>query len=1329
MRNLILKLLISGSLSFVAFASWAQPCIQNWKYRQPIFIDNTSGPSLQAFQVKLVLNSQDLVVAGKMQSSGADVRIQDKNGNDLAFWIENGTINKTLTNIWVKIGSIAANSKDTLYLFYGNNSAVSFSAGQNTFELFDDFNSIILDNNKWSKCGGGTATQNAGEITLQSIGLNSNSIITSKAAFAYPVVVESQIKAVPTSTSALGLVNSSMDGWVMAYEKTGQNAATMSMMQVRDTSSNIVCNVISSQNFNSNTEIANATQGIWGFTWTSSDSAKFKWPGGIASRVDTAKRAAFSSSKKILFGSANSLGSVKADWIRLRKFTPVEPILSLGLESQTVTSVSAQNNGPLCSGDSLKLTAPSLVGASYNWYGPDGFTSAIQNPIIPNIKVQNAGQYALVVSTPVGCANVVGYTDVVVSDSSILGTITGARSVCVDANNGVVSITGQRGQVSSWQSGGSGNGPWNQLSNTDTFLTYQNLPQTTYYRINIKNGKCPLVSSQPVKIQVDDTSRGGNLLGNAEVCRPLNNGTVQLINQFGAIANWLASSDTGKTWSNLTNTNNSYQFNNLAGDRWYSVVVKNGVCNEDTSNSVFINTFSQPTVNFVADSICLGAITSFSDSTILLEGRKVLWNWEFQAGMGSSIQNSKYKFASAGTFPVKLKVESDKGCRDSTTKNVVVWSSPIAAYTHIDVCDTMSVVFTNSSNVATGSILQNIWKFGDGDTALRKDTNHYYPAEGMYTSKLIVITENNCSDSISKTVNIWPRVNADMTLDSVCFGNTNSFVNTSITTATSVSYNWDFGDGNNSIAGAPNHIYARPDTFEVVLSTTTNRGCTDFALDTLVVYPLPFVDFSFTNSCVIDTVSFINYSTSAGGLYSSFWDFGNTLTATDSNPKIKYNKDNNYVVNLEITSAQGCKNDSSKLLEIYPQPIAVIEVNNNCFEDTTNLLSRSTGVGMLNYSWNFGDGDTSNLNGPQHVYPAHGNYRIELKVTSSKGCIDTISSTVEIYPNPFSSFQADTVCLGFESSFKNNSTISKGSIDSYTWSFDDGGIASEKDPTYLFVNPGIRSVNLRSTSNKKCVSDTTINLLVNHLPVAAFSVINVCHNTSFEPKNNTDENGEKYSYMWDYGDSNIDSNKVTIHDYEDAGFYTVKLSTRTKGGCVDTAIKYVDVYPLPTVNAGPNQIVSKGWGAELTAQADSGYYSWTPIEGLNDPNLLQPLANPTKSTAYELTVKDKNGCSSSSSTKIEVENDFKLKIYNVITPDGNGENDFWFIDNAESYPSLKVAVFNQNGREVFTSDGYDNTWSGFYGNDPLPGGTYYYMVTIEDQDLIYKGTLTILRNL
>lgn len=83
---------------------------------------------------------------------------------------------------------------------------------------------------------------------------------------------------------------------------------------------------------------------------------------------------------------------------------------------------------------------------------------------------------------------------------------------------------------------------------------------------------------------------------------------------------------------------------------------------------------------------------------------------------------------------------------------------------------------------------------------------------------------------------------------------------------------------------------------------------------------------------------------------------------------------------------------------------------------------------------------------------------------------------------------------------------------------------------------------------------------------------------------------------------------------------------------------------------------------------------------------------------------------------------------NAFTPDGNGKNDTWIIENVETFGDVQVRVYDRWGKLVFSQQAYQNDWTGISGGDALPDGTYYYFLTFDSSDKLYKGAVTIMRN-
>ena len=112
-----------------------------------------------------------------------------------------------------------------------------------------------------------------------------------------------------------------------------------------------------------------------------------------------------------------------------------------------------------------------------------------------------------------------------------------------------------------------------------------------------------------------------------------------------------------------------------------------------------------------------------------------------------------------------------------------------------------------------------------------------------------------------------------------------------------------------------------------------------------------------------------------------------------------------------------------------------------------------------------------------------------------------------------------------------------------------------------------------------------------------------------------------------------------------------------------------------------------------------------------------------------------NGCVEKDSILIKVREyncDLsKINIPNAFSPNGDQNNDYWHIDNIELYPDALVEVFNRWGDRVYSTKKYLNAWQGawqgMYENNPLPSATYYYVITLNNDQEPLTGTVTIVR--
>ena len=164
------------------------------------------------------------------------------------------------------------------------------------------------------------------------------------------------------------------------------------------------------------------------------------------------------------------------------------------------------------------------------------------------------------------------------------------------------------------------------------------------------------------------------------------------------------------------------------------------------------------------------------------------------------------------------------------------------------------------------------------------------------------------------------------------------------------------------------------------------------------------------------------------------------------------------------------------------------------------------------------------------------------------------------------------------------------------------------------------------------------------------------------------------------------------------------------------------------VNAGPDTTISQGQSASLNGTG-TGTPFWSPSSELNNPSTFNPTATPIITTNYILSVTDANSCTNSDTVLVTViPLAFDGVISNVFSPNGDGINDSWYIENIKYYPKNEVIIYNIYGNVVYSAQAYNNDWQGTFNGSPLPDGTYFYVIKIDDSSPVLKGSLDILKN-
>lgn len=208
------------------------------------------------------------------------------------------------------------------------------------------------------------------------------------------------------------------------------------------------------------------------------------------------------------------------------------------------------------------------------------------------------------------------------------------------------------------------------------------------------------------------------------------------------------------------------------------------------------------------------------------------------------------------------------------------------------------------------------------------------------------------------------------------------------------------------------------------------------------------------------------------------------------------------------------------------------------------------------------------------------------------------------------------------------------------------------------------------------------------------------------------------------------SNTTSTQTYSSLSQTTIYAAIVQNASCpVDTSsISTITVLAPFPVFAGNDTTLFQGQSVTLPGSG-TGIPIWTPAANLDNSTIFMPVATPPLSTTYILSVTDTNGCVNSDVVIITVIlPTFNGIITTLFTPNGDGINDTWYIQDIQNYQDNEVIVFNIHGQQIYSQKNYMNDWKGTYNGKELPDGTYYYVLKFLKDDAIFKGSLDILKN-
>lgn len=481
-------------------------------------------------------------------------------------------------------------------------------------------------------------------------------------------------------------------------------------------------------------------------------------------------------------------------------------------------------------------------------------------------------------------------------------------------------------------------------------------------------------------------------------------------------------------------------------------------CDSTVVIPVTVNVF--PQAIYSVDTVCVGTPTSFTDNSTGLPNQ---WTWNFGDGTNSNAGPLvTHIYPSSGSFLTSLTVSSGAGCTHTSFQIVVVRSDVQAGISVANaICENNVLAINDNSIVTTGTILSQTWDFGDGSPlATTFNTTHIYPTAGTYVITHVVVSDGGCASTAYDTVIVSPLPQANFTTANTCQNQSSNFIDASAGTIST--WNWNFGDGGTAFTQNPTHVYNTNGSYTATLIVTTGAGCMDTASRPITIYPQPIASFTSNVVCWGDTTQLTNMSTTAtGSIVGAWWDFGDGNTSTNYSPQHVFSIQNSsFNVTLAVVTNFGCVDTVTQTVNTHPLPQFNFgpQQTSGCEDFTTTFTDNSTVSGgtIVNWLWDFGDGNLTFTPSPTHTYDDPGSYYVSLTLTTSYGCTmaDTLNFPIVVYPKPIAEFSESP---NSTSIYEPNIQFNDLSVGATMWDWDlgDNETSIMQNPYHTYPDTGV----------------------------------------------------------------------------------------------------------------------------------------------------------------------------------------------------------------------------------------------------------------------------------
>jgi len=550
-------------------------------------------------------------------------------------------------------------------------------------------------------------------------------------------------------------------------------------------------------------------------------------------------------------------------------------------------------------------------------------------------------------------------------------------------------------------------------------------------------------------------------------------------------------------------------------------------------------------------------------------------------------------------------------------------SSSIVSSEQATVGSSYSIEFWLKTSTTSGGKLVGYGNAKTGDSS--NYDRHVYMANN---GRLVYGNYNNATYTITSAAsyndNSWHHIVATQGPAGMTMYVDGTLVGTnSDTVAQGYSGYWRIGGDNmNGWPNQPSSEYFSGQIDEVAIyqdALTADQASTHYRL--AQGFTAPTAQFSAVSQDLSATFDAAASSAPGSQTIASYtWDFGdNSATGSGVNPSHAYSAAGTYTVALTVKSSGGLSNTVTKSVTVtapHAAPVAkftsTVSGLSTSFDSSTSLTS--DGATLTGYAWNFGDGTTSTLAQPTHVYPTAGTYTVSLSVTDSRSATSSAvaADVVVTHAAPVAAFTPTTSGLTVNVD-GSASTAADGATISYDWDWGDGsahGTGATSSHTYAAAGTFQVSLTIADSAGSSAPAVAKAVSVTHAAPVAAFTTSASFLSVSANATGSKAFDGATLSYDWNWGDGSAHGSGVTpSHAYASAGTFTITLTATDSLGASAVSTGQVAVSTVTYLaNDDFARALTTGWGAALTGG------SWSATAGQSVAGGVGKLTGTTGST-------------------------------------------------------------------------------------------------------------------